>query len=419
MPPLLRWVAILTLFSISGAVAADLPDPWVEFTSDGGIDIRAITSPGMPCPKVMADGVPVPSKTRGQPDAVGGLYPVQVCVAHTVTPPRAAAVDGVPVPAAPSTIKRIVVIGDTGCTLKSASVRDCDDPVKWPFARVARLAAARRPDLVIHVGDYHSRETPCPADRPGCAGSPYGDNWAAWQQDFFEPAAPLLAAAPWVMVRGNHEICGRGGHGWFRLLDPHVDAFECTETTLPYSLRIDTLNLLMFDGAGADGNRADPAKVAAYRGQLQSLLADAPPHSWLLAHHPVWALMEGEGAGPGNTLNATQQAAIHDLIPAGLDMVLSGRVHGFTSYDFGPSRPSQLSIGEGGDGNDAIVQPVTAGITLDGMKVRRAFAMRDWGYAVLHRVTEGWALALYAIDDRVLARCSLHGRNLTCHAVPH
>ena len=57
--------------------------------------------------------------------------------------------------------------------------------------------------------------------QPGCAGSPYGDNWAVWQKDFFDPAAPLLAAAPWVLVRGNHELCSRGGHGWFRLLDPH------------------------------------------------------------------------------------------------------------------------------------------------------------------------------------------------------
>ena len=421
MPPLLRWVTILVLClpAIPGARAADLPEPWVEFASDGGIDIRAATAPGMPCPKVVADGAALPSKTRGQPDDTGGPYPVQVCIAHAATPPRAAAVDGVPVPVLPATIQRIVVIGDTGCRLKGTFVQDCNDPVKWPFATVARLAAARHPDLVIHVGDYHYRETPCPADRPGCAGSPYGDNWAVWQKDFFDPAAPLLAAAPWVMVRGNHEICSRGGHGWFRLLDPHPDAVECTATTPPYALHIDALNLLIFDGADADDNKAEPEKVAVYREQLQALLTNAPPHSWLLTHHPVWALVEGEGTKQGDTLNATQQAAIRGLIPAGLDMVLSGHVHDFTSYDFGPQRPSQLIIGEGGDVNDAIVQPVTADTTLDGMKVRRAFATPDWGYVVLRRVSVGWAAAVYAIDDRVLARCSLRGRNLICHSVPH
>ena len=127
-------------------------------------------------------------------------------------------------PLLPNEIKQIVVIGDTGCRLKGTFTQDCNDPVKWPFAVVARLAAARRPDLVIHVGDYHYRETACPDTQPGCAGSPHGDNWAVWQKDFFNPAAPLLAAAPWVLVRGNHELCSRGGHGWFRLLDPHPEA---------------------------------------------------------------------------------------------------------------------------------------------------------------------------------------------------
>src|SRR5690242_1715368 len=117
MLPPLRWVTILILClpAIPCARAADLPEPWVEYASDGGIDIRTISAPGMPCPKVMADGVALPSKTRGQPDDAGGPYPVQVCVAHAATPPRAASVDGLPVPVLPATIKRIVVIGDTGC----------------------------------------------------------------------------------------------------------------------------------------------------------------------------------------------------------------------------------------------------------------------------------------------------------------
>ena len=240
------------LLAAAPAHAADLPGPWVELTSDGGLDIRAVTAPNMSCPEVSADGAALPTKARGQPDPADGAYPVQVCVAHASTPTRSLTVDGLPVPTLPNAVRRIVVIGDTGCQLKGNLIQDCNDPVKWPFATIARLAAARHPDLVIHVGDYHYRESPCPVDRPGCAGSPYGDNWAVWQKDFFYPAAPLLAAAPWVLVRGNHELCNRGGHGWFRLLDPHADAVECTATTLPYALHLDPLNLLMFDGADAD-----------------------------------------------------------------------------------------------------------------------------------------------------------------------
>ena len=142
-------------------------------------------------------------------------------------------------------------------------------------------------------------KSPCLADRTGCAGSPYGDNWAVWQKDFFSPAAPLLAAAPWVLVRGNHELCNRGGHGWFRLLDPHPDAVECTATTPPYALHLYPLNLLVFDGADADDDTADPDKVALYRGQLQSLLAEAPAHAWLLTHRPVWAAGGRRGRAAG------------------------------------------------------------------------------------------------------------------------
>ncbi len=63
------------------------------------------------------------------------------------------------------------------------------------------------------------REDECPAGNTGCAGSPSGYGWAPWNADFFAPAAPLFAAAPWVMVRGNHEDCSRAGEGWFRFLD--------------------------------------------------------------------------------------------------------------------------------------------------------------------------------------------------------
>jgi len=412
-----RWLALLLLLAMPAARAADLPGAWVELAADGGLDVRAVTMPGAACPKVVADDTALASNARGQPDQPDGAYPVQVCVAHAPVTARSLTVDGLMAPALPHAIKRIVVIGDTGCRLKGELVQDCNDPAAWPFATIARLAAARRPDLVIHVGDYHYRETPCPAVRAGCAGSPYGDNWAVWQKDFFTQAAPLLAAAPWVMARGNHELCDRGGHGWFRLLDPHPDAPGCTATTAPYALHLDPLSLLVFDGADADDDKAEPAKVALYRGQLQTLLAEAPAHAWLLTHRPVWALAEGQGTPQGAMLNATQQEAIRGLVPPALDMVLSGHIHDFTSYDFGPGHPAQLVVGNGGDANDAIVWPVTAGTVIDGARLRRAFAIPDYGYFLLHRTSGGWAGTVYSVADEVLARCRLHGRDVACHPV--
>ena len=48
-----------------------------------------------------------------------------------------------------------------------------------------------------------------------------GDTWDVWKEDFFKPGDALLAAAPWIMDRGNHEECERGGKGWARVLDPY------------------------------------------------------------------------------------------------------------------------------------------------------------------------------------------------------
>ena len=395
------------------ACAADLPSPWVELASDNGLDVRAIVASGMLCPEVKVDEATLTSNIRDTADA---NYPVQVCIAHTSIAARRITADGLQVPTLPADIKRIVVFGDTGCRLKGDFVQDCNDPVKWPFARVARLAAARHPDLVIHVGDYHYRETPCPQSRPGCAGSPYGDNWAVWQKDFFNPAAPLLAAAPWVLVRGNHELCSRGGHGWFRLLDPHPNADQCVDTSAPYTLSLPPLHLLIFDSADADDMSVNAGKVALYRQQLQALLTDPSPHAWLLTHRPVWALEQGPGVKVGDTVNATEQAAIRDLVPANLDMVMSGHIHDFTSYDFGSRRPAQLVLGEGGDANDAVTQPARPGIPINGLNIRRILAIPDYGYFVLHRTTLGWTGTVYAITDQVLAHCRLHGRDVNCRS---
>jgi len=149
-------------------------------------------------------------------------FPVAVCEGRAPAVTRQLVVGSSPAPILTPEVRRIVIIGDTGCRLEGRAVQDCNDPEAWPFAEIAGRAAGRKPDLVIHVGDYYYRETACPVDRKGCAGSSHGDNWETWQADFFEPAAPLLAAAPWVLVRGNHELCRRDGHGWFRLLDPHM-----------------------------------------------------------------------------------------------------------------------------------------------------------------------------------------------------
>ena len=272
---------VTAIFAASGQAAA--PQPWVEVGNDGMLSVRAVVATGTPCPRVTADGRNIPVKKRLGPDE---RFPLELCDAHAPAASAKIAVGGKAVPTLPATVRRIVVLGDTGCRIEGPEVQDCQDPKSWPFHTVSERAAARHPDLVIHVGDYLYRLSPCPAGNTACAG-PSGDNWPTWQADFFGPAAPLLDAAPWVMVRGNHEICRRGGEGWRHLIDPHPGELACSDFEAPYRVSAGGLTLLVFDSANADDFKAEPDKVPLYAGQLRTLLAAAPPHSWLLTHRPV------------------------------------------------------------------------------------------------------------------------------------
>jgi len=196
------------LFAGQGTLAS-----WVELGPEGRPVVRAVTA-GATCPSILIDGRAETMRVRAastMPD-----LPVTTCETTIATDARAASIDGQDLPLPRPSPRRIVVIGDTGCRVIAGSgtstgaYQDCNDPAAWPFPEIARRAAAWQPDLVIHVGDYLYRESPCPPGNAGCAG-PTGFDWATLDVDFFTPAAPLLRAAPWVFVRGNHENCARSG----------------------------------------------------------------------------------------------------------------------------------------------------------------------------------------------------------------
>ena len=408
----MRWlVFIATVVMVAPAAAqpADEPFRWSALGADGKLLVRSVLTGDAACPKMVADGVESPMRRRA---AAAAGFPVVVCEARAPATTMKLTVAGAPTPVLVKEVRRIVVIGDTGCRLEGRAVQDCDDSRAWPFAAIARRAAGHKPDLVIHVGDYYYRETPCPAERAGCVGSPYGDSWATWRADFFTPAAPLLSAAPWIMVRGNHELCKRGAQGWRRLLDPHPASADCADFTDPYELHLGGLRLLVLDSAAADDFSAPAEKVAAYAAQLASLPRMPSTQFWLLTHRPIWALAQGELAG--QNLNATLQAAIRGRIPPGLDLVLSGHLHDFTSYEFGSERPAQLIVGDSGDAMLPLRKVPLVGAEIDGIKTRNGFALERFGFFVLERTAVGWDGTLYDPNDAVIARCRLSGRALEC-----
>ena len=237
---------------LSAAPAAADVFHWVQYVP-GGIEARAITDKAE-CPAAAIDGVAKPMRTRS---GRGKYYPILVCALPIASGATLVTIDGVPLPLPVARPNRILVIGDTGCRLKDSFVQACNNSALWPFQAGADVASLMRPDLVIHVGDFHYRETRCPARDLGCAGSPFGDTWAVWRSDFFSPARLLLDTAPWVFVRGNHEECDRGGIGWARTLDPYpfnpregIDG--CLKTAAPFAANIGGITVIVMDTSTAD-----------------------------------------------------------------------------------------------------------------------------------------------------------------------
>jgi hypothetical protein len=398
------------------------PSAWVQLIQ-GGAQVRAVVQ-GLRCPVAKIDGVSTLLKLRAVADAA---FP-SVCQADLPKAARRVQLGGLTLSAPIPAPHRIIIFGDSGCRVQGANTQACNDPHAWPFATVARRAAARKPDLVIHVGDYYYRETPCPEGERGCAGSPHGDTWDAWRADFFDPAATLLRAAPWVFVRGNHELCGRGGPGWFRLLDAAEKPKSCPSAVSdPMTIPLGGLNLYVLDSADTEDRTAPPAAVAEFGAQLNRLapqLAKSP--GWIVTHRPVWGLAPLLRFGPIGPLdvaiNVTEQTAVRGRDLGAVQMVVSGHIHDFASFDFGPSHPAQLIVGTGGDIGELADTP-----RIQAHQVQIDGAVADWlsfdrfGYLVLDRhdkVEPGappeWTGTFYDAEDRPVVDCRLRDRALRC-----
>jgi hypothetical protein len=395
-----------------------------------------------------------------------------------------------------ATPRRVVVMGDTGCQPGtkpgSQSCTGGGHDAAWPFARLATSQAQPPPDLIIHVGDYNYRGTPASITFPpratgyardltvkvydagdndehdetergvaaywsqNMAGSPQPDGWAAWRDDFFRPAAGLLAMAPWLFSRGNHELCSYAGPGWFYLLDasspllgpgqrqaacppqlppawksgawPKAPAlpFEGerfpTEPVPPFRLRLGGLDIVAIDSSNASD--VEQPNIELYSSQYRSvrqMLADGTP-TWIVTHRPIWGVDTNYGAKIGDSRDAlidvTQQEAIRRNFPAGLPSnvaaVFGGHLHRFQAIGFRGGRPPQLVVGNSGVELDEVVpkpsrtdpkRPIPVA-NFDGAE-GSAVGLRDFGLMV---VTPGrgtaWTSTLFSPSGAVLATCN-------------
>jgi hypothetical protein len=406
-------VALLATAALTGTAQAETYR-WVQYVADGA-EVRAITTKAQ-CPVVEIDGVAAPMSVRVPADKEDGAFPVLVCIAKLPLTAKTVAVDHAPLKAPPHEINRIVVIGDTGCRMKGETMQACNDPVEWPFRMVADEAAYKKPDLVIHVGDYNYRETRCPDGNAGCAGSPIGDTYAVWQADFFSPAETLLAQAPWILVRGNHEDCARAGKGWMRLLDPYpaVAGEPCADIRPPYLAKFAGQTMAVLDVASASEPKVSDSQKDIYKAQFATLSSTLSGPSWLLLHRPIWGVaLIDKGIVLGS--NLTLAAASGGTLPQALELMIAGHIHTFQVANYAGSIPPQIISGHSGDNLDRGVPDDLSGLTVNNMTISKGLNMpAAFGFMMLERQGKGWLATDYDVHGNAVKQCLVEDRAINC-----
>jgi hypothetical protein len=421
-------LAVLLAPAAANAQSSKLEAAYVVLGPQGPV-ARAVLADTTACPAITIDGTQQPMNIRAMADAA---FPVLVCELPIPAGATSASLDNSPLPLPAPILTSIVAFGDTGCRLKakkasaksgaksgandhddedSGKFQDCNNPSLWPFAQLAASVAAAKPSLIIHVGDYLYRESVCPPRDQGCTGSPHGDDWATWKADFFAPAAPALWAAPWIVVRGNHEICKRAGAGYFRLLDPSPATAPppCTDMIGQFTVTVAGQSFIVMDSSNAAD--ACPCDAASYAAEFAAMRP--APGTWLLSHRPVWGFRTHR-----QTVNATLQAALaawDGKLPDGIALALAGHIHVAEALSFADKRTPQFVLGTGGTLLAGKIKKNLAGEAVGGATVSYGRADHRFGFATLEPSAQSWTATFRDTGSKTLFGCTIGPGQVTCN----
>lgn len=362
--------------------------------SPSGLVARAVLPADATCPQLDVTGAEsVAMQEREAAPTTNAVFDdVVVCSAPIPKGASGVSIGGVQIPAAmPREVQSIASLADTGCMVFKKTVQDCNSTTEWPFGELSQRIADARPSLIIHAGDYFYREYPCPtSDSDKCGGSPappkgvpFLDSGAGWLADFFEPAKPMLNVAPLMAMRGNHEVCGVAGNGYFLFLDPRPDTAQvcaprpkgsklATRTVVTKPWKVDVasstgrmLRLIAVDSSHGwtDGQSPWWRRLRPNYQKAYTWAQDKTVEPWLITHQPslgLTSVKENPGSVPDwlPWVSGDQMAASHGLL-APYVAILSGHLH-LSQVIKIPGLPTQFIVGGGGtylDRPDGYVTP--------------------------------------------------------------
>jgi hypothetical protein len=367
----------------------------------------------------------------------------------------------------PTKINKIAVFGDTGCRMrKGGAYQPCDTPQGFyyreyacdPKAETSRNCASSPGPLIPKYDVTNDK----------LVQYPFKDSDYGWIADVFLPMRAVFSAAPMVIVRGNHELCSRGGNGYFLFFDPRKNtsgtcapnaAGKVTDAlTKTWKTDINirpgrVLRLVVVDSAiGQDYDPYDfkdsSIDYAALYKQgfidADTLTSNSKNESWLLVHKPVFGLSKEPGwntdfspALPGemNWSSVPLEVASYGLL-SHYNLIISSHVHAIESIQV-PGVPPQLVIGNGGTELDAPLPynlPSTAPlalVTYPGLpatpyqQATSKWADVRFGYSMIYpgRAINHWKWEHYSPDfgtgklpgaEVLYAKCDQALKQLTC-----
>lgn len=349
---------------------------WTQFGQgdDPQLIARVLIADGASCPTITVDSTSATMRERQDPRSglfgrmceerrtLGNAMHVRIASGSTVLLDQQ-------VTRNPQTI---AVVGDTGCRITSFFDQGCADPAKWPFAQIADQVAKKQPSLIVHLGDYYYREAPCKGSDRNCGRAPYGDRPESWKAEFFGPARTLLAQAPWLFARGNHEDCMRGGYGWTYYFG---DSPTACEVVYDQSIvRLAGFTLVDVDSAHADDKYAVVPvnqKWQSIADTIVSKVAGTTGPIILMTHVAPYAVC-------ATPCDKTAVADIGGLRAVGAALrttgrrtiLLAGHLHTFQTLDAGGGL-SQVIVGNGG----ADLDPFPVGVSPPPVT---GFSFTDW-----------------------------------------